>query len=80
MAPPLSNGQVEYDDGTPASISQMGKDVATFLCWAAEPEHDERKRIGVKALALFLLTAIPTLMWKRHKWSILKTRKLEFRP
>jgi len=81
MAPPLtSNGQVDFDDGTEASISQMAKDVATFLCWAAEPEHDERKLLGIKALALLALCAIPTLYWKRFKWSTLKSRKIEFRP
>lgn len=81
MAPPLSsNGIVEYDDGTPASISQMAKDVATFLCWTSEPEHDERKRLGIKIVTILVLSSIPTLIWKRHKWAVLKTRKLDFRP
>lgn len=36
----------------------MAKDVTTFLSWAAEPEHDDRKLMGAKfmfviALALF---------------------------
>eukprot|EP00241_Pyramimonas_parkeae_P010343 CAMPEP_0114246534 /NCGR_PEP_ID=MMETSP0058-20121206/12517_1 /TAXON_ID=36894 /ORGANISM="Pyramimonas parkeae, CCMP726" /LENGTH=253 /DNA_ID=CAMNT_0001359733 /DNA_START=44 /DNA_END=802 /DNA_ORIENTATION=+ len=44
----LADGGVEYDDGTPATESQMAKDVTTFLAWAAEPEHDERKLMGVK--------------------------------
>lgn len=34
--------------GTPATVSQMAKDVCTFLRWCAEPEHDDRKRIGIK--------------------------------
>ena len=34
--------------GTPASMSQLAKDVATFLTWASEPELDERKRMGMK--------------------------------
>lgn len=37
-APLTMEGQLEYDDGTPATISQMAKDVTTFLSWAAEPE------------------------------------------
>lgn len=37
-----------YPTGTPATVSQMAKDVVTFLTWAAEPEHDDRKRIGFK--------------------------------
>ena len=30
----------------------MAKDVVTFLNWAAEPEHDERKKIGLQSCAL----------------------------
>lgn len=29
-------------------MSQVAKDVATFLRWASEPEHDHRKRMGLK--------------------------------
>ncbi|CAG8561131.1 2708_t:CDS:2, partial [Paraglomus brasilianum] len=45
MARVLYDGLVEYEDGTPATTSQMAKDVVTFLNWAAEPEHDERKKM-----------------------------------
>ncbi|KAF8998558.1 cytochrome C1 family-domain-containing protein [Cyathus striatus] len=48
MARVLFDGLVEYDDGTPATTSQMAKDVVTFLNWAAEPEHDERKNTRFK--------------------------------
>lgn len=62
--------------GTPATTSQMAKDVVTFLHWAAEPEHDERKKIGLKAVILFsALTAI-SLYVKRVKWAGVKTRKI----
>lgn len=62
--------------GTPATTSQMAKDVVTFLHWAAEPEHDERKKIGLKAVILFsALTAI-SLYVKRAKWAGIKTRKI----
>ena len=33
----LSDGLVEYNDGTEATEEQMAKDVVTFLAWAAEP-------------------------------------------
>jgi len=39
MGPPLYNEIIEYDDGTPATQSQLTKDVCTFLVWAASPEH-----------------------------------------
>lgn len=61
---------------TPATTTQMAKDVATFLNWAAEPEFDERKRLGLKAVILFsALTAI-SLYVKRFKWSVIKNRKI----
>lgn len=40
---------LQYEDGTPATTSQMAKDVVVFLNWAAEPEHDERKKIGLQS-------------------------------
>merc|ERR1719152_771970 len=48
MAKQLEDGGVEFEDGTPATASQMAKDVSTFLAWAAEPEHDDRKKAGMK--------------------------------
>ena len=31
MPPPLSDDMIEYEDGTPASVNQMAKDIAMFL-------------------------------------------------
>ncbi|ONK79560.1 uncharacterized protein A4U43_C01F7620 [Asparagus officinalis] len=44
----LIDGVVEYEVGTPATEAQMGKDVVSFLSWAAEPEMGERKQMGFK--------------------------------
>ena len=46
MARVLYDGLVEYEDGTPATTSQMAKDVVEFLNFAAEPEMDQRKKMG----------------------------------
>ncbi|KAM6288815.1 cytochrome c1, heme protein, mitochondrial [Aegotheles albertisi] len=80
MAPPIYNEILEFDDGTPATMSQIAKDVCTFLRWAAEPEHDHRKRMGLKMLMISGL--LISLLWymKRHKWSVLKSRKMVYRP
>lgn len=79
MAQALKQGILEYEDGTEASISQMAKDVSTFLCWAAKPEQDDRHKLGLKAVLLFTLASIPTLYWKRLKWSVIKSRQIRVR-
>jgi len=80
MAQALYNEIIEYSDGTPATQSQLAKDVSTFLKWAGEPEHDVRKLYGLRMLIVIGgLTAVAYYM-KRHKWSLIKTRKLAFKP
>uniref|UniRef100_A0A8C5D2W1 Cytochrome c1, heme protein, mitochondrial n=1 Tax=Gouania willdenowi TaxID=441366 RepID=A0A8C5D2W1_GOUWI len=78
---PYFPGQIlEYGDGTPATMSQVAKDVCTFLRWAAEPEHDQRKRMGLK-LIMGAAILVPLLYYmKRHRWSVLKSRKIAYRP
>eukprot|EP01135_Chromosphaera_perkinsii_P000796 Nk52_evm84s151 gene=Nk52_evmTU84s151 len=80
MARVLYDGMVDYEDGTPATTSQMAKDVAVFLAWAAEPEHDERKLMGMKAMALLGMCAAVAWYMKRMKWSALKSRKIAYTP
>ncbi|KAA8643658.1 ubiquinol--cytochrome-c reductase catalytic subunit CYT1 [Aspergillus tanneri] len=80
MARVLFDGVVEYEDGTPATTSQMAKDVVEFLNWAAEPEMDERKKMGVKALTLLTGLFAVSVWVKRYKWSPIKTRKIVYSP
>ena len=53
MAQQLFDEMLEYEDGTPASVSQMAKDVSTFLRWTSEFEHDDRKRMGIKVNSFY---------------------------
>ena len=46
MPPPLSDDQVTYADGTPATRAPHAEDVAAFLMWAAEPKMMARKQAG----------------------------------
>ncbi|ORX93006.1 hypothetical protein K493DRAFT_262923 [Basidiobolus meristosporus CBS 931.73] len=80
MARVLYDGLVEYEDGTPATTSQMAKDVTTFLSWASEPEHDERKKLGLKAVAILSGLFVISIWLKRFKWSVLKNRKIIYNP
>lgn len=80
MARVLFDGLVEYEDGTPATTSQMAKDVVEFLNWAAEPEMDERKKMGMKALILISGLFALSVWVKRYKWAAIKSRKIVYNP
>jgi len=80
MARVLYNDLVEYEDGTPASASQMAKDVVEFLNWSAEPEMDQRKKMGVKVLIITSMLTALSIWIKRYKWAPIKTRKVIYNP
>jgi ubiquinol-cytochrome c reductase cytochrome c1 subunit len=80
MARVLFDGLVEYDDGTPATASQMAKDVTTFLAWTAEPEHDHRKKMGMQAVIILSTMTALSLYVKRFKWAVVKNRKIFYNP
>ncbi|MBK19513.1 MAG: cytochrome c1 [Rhodospirillaceae bacterium] len=69
MAPPLAEDGVEYADKTKATVDQMARDVTTFLAWAAEPELEWRKRMGVKVILFLLILTGMLYAVKRKVWS-----------
>lgn len=69
MAPPLSNDLVTYADGTNASTEQMAKDVVNFLQWTAEPEMEQRKRMGIKVLVFLAIMSVMFYIAKKRIWS-----------
>jgi len=79
MAQQLFDDMLEYPDGTPATQSQMAKDICTFLTWVAEPEQDTRKRILLKSVVLFPIIAVVVLYYKRYFWSTIKAERFIFR-
>ena len=62
------DGQVEYTDGTPATVSNYAKDVTAFLHWAANPHHDQRKQTGWIALIYLLITSVLLYFAKKAIW------------
>jgi ubiquinol-cytochrome c reductase cytochrome c1 subunit len=68
----LNDGQVEFADGTEASVSQMARDIATFLAWAAEPELEERKAMGVRIILFLVVLGGLTYAVKRKIWADVK--------
>ena len=69
MPPPLQDGQVTFDDGTPGTIDQYAKDVSAFLLWTAEPHLVARKRLGLQVMIFLLLLAGLLYFTKKKVWA-----------
>ena len=80
MARAIYDEVVEYEDGTPNNASQLAKDVAQFLAWSSYPEFDERKKMGIKTVAISTMLLGLSVWWKRFKWSYLKSKKIVYKP
>ncbi|QJC27446.1 cytochrome c1 [Anaplasma platys] len=72
MAPPLSKGLVSYMDDTEPTIENMARDVVNFLQWAAEPEMESRKKLGIKVVMSLTAGTILVIFVNRRLWSTLK--------
>lgn len=68
MSKPLSDGALEYQDGTKATVDQMARDVVVFLQWAAEPETSERHLMGIKVLVFLAVMSAFLIVAKRRVW------------
>lgn len=75
MAPPLSNDLITYQDGTNASTEQMAKDMVNFLQWTAEPEMEQRKRMGIKVLVFLAIMTVLFYISKQRIWKDVKGEK-----
>ena len=73
MANPLSDGLVEYSDGTEATVEQMSKDITTFLMWTAEPHLEARHKMGFKAIVYLIILTILVYFSMKRIWSRIET-------
>jgi len=69
MPPPLSDGQVTYDDGSPQTVDQYSRDVCAFLMWAAEPHLEERKRTGFMVMVFLVIFSGLIYLTKRSVYA-----------
>jgi ubiquinol-cytochrome c reductase cytochrome c1 subunit len=69
MAKPINDGQVEYTDGTPATVDQYARDVSAFMMWAAEPHLETRKQTGFIVIIFLAVFAGLLYFTKKKVWS-----------
>ena len=75
MPKPISDDQVDYPKGAdgkpvvPQTVDQYGKDIAAFLMWAAEPNLNQRKRIGFMVIIFLGVLAFGTWYAKKKVWA-----------
>jgi ubiquinol-cytochrome c reductase cytochrome b/c1 subunit len=69
MPQPLTNGQVTFDDGAPATLEQYAKDISTFLMWTAEPKMEDRKRLGLQVFVFLILFTGLMYFTKKKVWA-----------
>ena len=72
MPQPLSGEDVEYADGTKATVEQEAKDVAAFLTWAAEPKMEQRKSLGLMVMLYLAVFSILLYLVKKAIWANVK--------
>lgn len=68
MPQPLYGGDIDYTDGTEPTLEQEARDVTAFLAWAAEPELEERKSMGIKVLIFLAVLFVMAIAVKKAIW------------
>jgi len=77
MSEPVSDGIVEYSDGTQPSKAQIAKDVTTFLVWASEPHLESQHRMGFKTIIYLIILITLVYMSKQKVWSRFDSKTTE---
>ena len=77
MTAPLSDGLVEYSDGTQPTTAQMAKDITTFLVWTAEPHLESQHRMGFKVIIYLIILLTLVYMSKQKVWSRFGSKNIE---
>tara|TARA_Y100001933_G_scaffold87085_1_gene88271 strand:- start:1448 stop:2293 length:846 start_codon:yes stop_codon:yes gene_type:complete len=75
MAQPLWGEDVEFDDGTQATLKQEAEDVAAFLMWAAEPKMMARKQAGLTGVIFLTVLSVLLYLTNKRLWAPVKHRE-----
>jgi len=77
MAEPISDGTVEYADGTETTKAQIAKDVTTFLVWAGDPHLETRHKMGFKVFFYLIILLTMVYLSKQKVWSRFDSKREE---
>jgi cytochrome c1 len=69
MPNPFTGADTKFDDGTPPTPENYARDVTAFLAWVANPELEERKRLGILVIGYLLITSLLLYFAKKRIWS-----------
>jgi ubiquinol-cytochrome c reductase cytochrome c1 subunit len=73
MPEPIADDlHIEYINGTFATKEQMVLDVVNFLQWAAEPETESRKKMGIRTMIFLIILFIIMIAAKNAVWKKVK--------
>ncbi len=72
MPQPLYGDDVEYQDGTKATLEQEVLDVVTFLTWASMPELENRKSAGIKVIIFLIIMTLFFFLSYKKIWKDVK--------
>lgn len=72
MAPPLSDDQVTYEDGSATTLDATSMDVSAFLMWTAEPKMMDRKKAGFVAVSFLILLSVLLYLTNKKVWARIK--------
>ena len=75
MGQPLWGDDVEYDDGTEATLEQQSEDVAAFLMWTAEPKMMARKHAGLSGVIFLTVLSVLLYLTNKRIWAPIKGKK-----
>ncbi|MFG6578879.1 cytochrome c1 [Sulfitobacter sp. 1A13191] len=75
MAPPLSDGLVEFADEHANDVQHMSEDVSAFLMWTAEPKLGARKQAGFAGVVLLGLLSVLLYLTNKKLWAPVKNRR-----
>ncbi|MBJ2152380.1 cytochrome c1 [Paracoccus sp. IB05] len=75
MPPPLTEDQITFEDGSPASIDAMSMDVSAYLMWSAEPKMMDRKKAGFVAVTFLILLSVLLYLTNKKIWARVKGKE-----